>query len=151
MGGGEHNVTKGHAVGLNIGVQKNMGMTMKRIEPYLAADLTFGIGKQNITDNTTTVSDTVSHEILTEPGNTTTVGIIANAGFNYFFTDHFAFGAEFGYGLLYSSTGEGGTTITDVTGNTTVTTKSSTGTSKSFSLSGTGGLGLIMFTIAFGK
>jgi hypothetical protein len=147
-GAGEHDVTKGHFVGLNLGIQKNMGHS-KRLEPYIAGDLTVGFGKTGITDNTTDFSDTISQEILTEPGNSTTVGVIANAGFNYYFTDHFAFGAEFGYGLLYTSTGEGETTFTSTTGNTTVTNTSHTGSSKSFGLSGTGGLGLIMITVAF--
>ena len=151
LGGGEHDVTKGHTFGLNLGIQKNLGISMKRLEPYVAAELTVGFGKQNITDQLTNFNDTLSHEVLIEPGNSTTFGIIAIGGFNYYFTEHFAFGAEFGWGLLHISTGEGTTTITDVVNNKATVVTTHTGTSKSFSLSGTGGEGLIMFTIAFGK
>lgn len=148
-GAGEHDITKNTMVSLHLGVQKNFGLTLKRLEPYLAADLVFGTGKLNQTDNTTDFDHTNSFQVINEPGSTTNVGLVFDAGFNYFFADHFAIGAEFGYGIQYSSTGEGSVKTISTVGNVTTTTTSKTGSFKSFALGGTGATGLIMFTVAF--
>jgi hypothetical protein len=91
-------------------------------------------------------------EVKTEPGSTLSIGLVVNAGFHYWFTDHFAAGAEWGYGIQYSHTGDEEVTTTNVVDNaSTTTTDSDVSESKSFSLSGTGASGLIMVTVAFGK
>ncbi len=148
-GFGEHDITKSNMVNLHLGIQRNFGTSLKRLEPYMAAEIVFGTGKLNITDNTTDFDMSNSVEIKNEPGSTTNIGLVVDAGFNYFFTDHFAVGAEFGYGIQHSSTGEGLVTTTTTTGNVSTVTTSKSGTSSSFNLGGTGGTGLIMLTAAF--
>ena len=151
-GNEEHDITKGHSVNLNVGVQKNFAQSMKRIEPYITGELTFGIGKLGIMENTSDLGPDFTIKTEVNPGNTTSFGLISNVGFNYFFTDHLAFGAEFGYGLQFSSTGDGtNTTTISQTGQPTQVTTTSTASTKSFSLSGTGGVGLITFSVFFGK
>lgn len=150
-GAGEHDITKSHTVNLRAGLQKNFGTSLKHLEPYIAADIMFGLGKLNVTDNTTDFDATNSTRVEVDPGNTATFGLIVSAGFHYFFTDHFGAGVEFGYGLQNSHTGEGTTTITNTSGATSTTTTSHTATSGSFMIGGFGGEGLIMLTVAFGK
>ena len=150
-GAGEHDITKSHFINLRGGFQKNFGTSLKHLEPYIAADIMFGLGKLNSTDNTTDFDPTNSVRVEVDPGNTVTFGLIVSAGFHYFFTDHFGAGVEFGYGIQNSHTGEGTTTITNISGATSTTTTSHTATSGSFTLGGFGGEGLIMLTVAFGK
>src|SRR6185295_8553630 len=102
----EHDKTSSHMVTLHLGVQKNMGTDLKRIEPYIAPELVFALGKLNITDNTSITDENNSTQIKTEPGGTMSIGLVLNVGFNYWFTDHLALGAEFGYGLQVSHTGD---------------------------------------------
>jgi len=157
-GNSQKDVLKNNAFSLNLGVQKDFGTGLKHLEPYITAELVIGSGKSGIDENTTVTKKgnvTTTEVVKTDPGNTFSFGIQSNAGFNYFFTDHFAVGAEFGYGLAFTSTGSGKTTTT-----TTVTTSSSSTTTSSsestpkyhtFGLGGLGGQGLIMVSYFFGK
>ena len=148
----EHDKTSNYAFNLNVGLQKSCGLKMKRIEPYITGELAFGLAKSGITDNTTEFGSAFSSRKEVRPGATVSFGLLSHVGANYFFTDHLALGVEFGYGLDFSSTGDGTTTETNTSeGQPPVITVTTTGTDKSFSIGGTGGEALIMFSVFFGK
>ena len=157
-GNSSKDVTKNNAFSLNIGLQKDFGTSLKHLEPYITGELVIGSGKGGIQENTDVFKfggTTTTTVMKVDPGNTFSFGLQSNAGVNYFFTDHFSVGAEFGYGLLFSSTGSGttstSTTITTSTGSTTSTESESTPKSHSFGIGGLGGQGLIMVSYFFGS
>jgi hypothetical protein len=121
---------------------------MKRIEPYITGEVVLGLGKNGIIETTSTTG-TFSFVNTTDPGSTLTLGLLSHVGFNYFFTDHFAFGIEFGYGLMFTSTGDGTITTTTTESGISTTFSEPTPSSHSFSLSGTGGEALVMISVFF--
>ena len=133
--------------GLNLGAQHSF-MGTDRLDPYIGADLQIGSegGKTEAHDSYTspgTVTD-----MKTEGGSTFSFGIVPCVGFTYYFTDWFGFGAEFGWGISMSSTGESTSTTTVASGGTTTVTTSKSGTSKANEI-GTSGSGMVTVTIGF--
>lgn len=118
---------------LSLGVQKSMNGTDK-LDPYFGADIFFGgiAGQKN--DSTTdflksglTRSGGDYDKFVKSGMHTISYGIVGVIGFNYFFADHLAVGAEFGYGFESSTTKGGEVTFSDNRGGTktTKTTKAS--------------------------
>lgn len=147
----ETDITKENQFTLDLGIQKNFG-SLPRLEPYLSLGLRVGTGKFGIIENTTVNGNGSINLFEVDPGGTLIFGLISNAGFHYMVADHLGIGAEFGYGLVFSRTGEGTTTttFTDETGNVTVNTQT-TGTASSYSLGGTGAEAIIMISVFFGE
>ncbi len=130
-----------------IGAQKSFG-TIKNIEPYFALDIYVGSGKSNVSDSETVFKNGDFVKTMTEPGSTFSWGVTPSVGFNWFFVDHFAIGAEFGWGISASSTKEGISTYSTKFGSTTVTTTNRTATSKGTYIGGSGS-GMITFSVFF--
>lgn len=139
---------------LNVGMQHNFTGT-DRLEPYMAIDLGIGTGgsSSNVRSeaadsvgNPTTPENSVVTD--TKNGGTFAFGLTPSMGFNYFLNQWISVGAEFGYGLWSTSTGDGTTTVTTVTngGTPSVTTSTSLG-GKSMTLGGssTGSFNLSIF------
>ena len=142
-------IVKSNNVELNIGLQKNWGLAMERIEPYATAEVVLGFGKTGISESTTVFDEDNSVKIEVDPGSTFSFGIVSHAGFNYFFTDYLALGAEFGYGFVLSSTGEGTTTTTTEFDGDEIVNTEETGTASSWTLGGRGGEVAILFSVFF--
>lgn len=114
--------------GINAGVEKHFASAAEKLDPYAGAQLSFGsIGgvKQSQSvevGGTSPVSGLVENEL---PGGSH-FGFDLLGGFNFFFTDNFALGAEFSWG--FHSVKMGGdytTTTTTTSGGTTVITTGS--------------------------
>ena len=102
---------------LSIGWQHGLGHSAK-LEPYYGFDVFIDGQNSNISQKALAVSTTTPGAVV---GDFSTLnrrgvnkgvgaGLRLCAGFNYFFADHFAFGAEFGYGLEYSKMTQGNAT-----------------------------------------
>jgi len=141
--------TKSSSWGIAIGAQKSCG-TIKRIEPYIGLDLYVGSGVNGkIDDMTTDSSGNFSIHTVTTPGATFSWGVTPVVGFNWFFDDHFALGAEFGWGIGMSSTKSGETVETIHFGtNPDTVIKTNSTSSKSSSIGGNAS-GLITFSVFF--
>ena len=142
-------VTKGHYVNINVGLQKDFG-NVKRLEPYVTGELSVTAAKTGISETTNIISPEYMVVTNVDPGGTFGVGLVSNVGFNYFPTERLSFGAELGYGLTFNFANEGTTTVTTTVSGTTTVETSSTPKSHSFSLGGTGGLGVITISYFFG-
>ena len=91
-----------------------------------------------------------SSESNTKMGSTFKFGLTPCIGFNYFFTDWFSIGAEFGWGFASSSTGNSTTTMTVISGGTTTTTTSTSLGSKASSIGNqSSGAGLLNISVFF--
>jgi hypothetical protein len=150
-----------------VGAQKAFGEGEK-LEPYIGADIFFAktSGKyfertEVVNVNGGTVGDfqEVNTNAYFNPftstyvAPTTTFGLAPVVGFNYFFTENFAFGAEFGWGIgMVSSKKVVEEVITGKTGGVadpTVTNFINTGNLTSNSSLSTTGTGEITITVAF--
>lgn len=142
---------------ITLGIQKSLGSSEK-LEPYVGADLLFGVGKVNGTlEQTTTVTDATkaggTNGDYTKTTNTlasqTRIGILPAVGFNYYFSDKFAFGAEFNWGFVYNNTGTGSSKTETKVGTNTTTTTTSGGLSTKAGTFGNYGSGLITVSVFF--
>ncbi|MBC8045864.1 MAG: hypothetical protein H7Y00_03665 [Fimbriimonadaceae bacterium] len=132
-GGYSENTTKASSfsVGLSVGAEKHIGSGESKIDPYAGADLMFAFinGIKYSSETDVTGEDFSSNELfeVNYPGGMG-IGLEVLLGFNYFFTDNFAIGAEAGLGFMH--TGIGGEWTSDyssssTSGGTTTTTSSS--------------------------
>lgn len=96
------------SAGLGIGVEKHISTTAQKVDPYVGADINLAyLGKINyssVTDYADTISSYVSDYTVTYPGGFG-FGVNLFAGFNYFFSDNIAIGAEAGIGFNSVSIG----------------------------------------------
>lgn len=76
-----------------------------RLSPYVGAELVFGIGRNSIEreffggNSATAVAENFAVFSLTRTEGTTTVGLNALAGVDYYIADNLYLGAEIGFGL----------------------------------------------------
>ena len=148
---------KSSGLGLNLGVQHNF-MGTDRLEPYMAVDLGIGTGGSSsnvLSEEADSVGNPItpanSSETDVQDGSTFSFGITPSMGFNYFLNKWFSVGAEFGWGIWSSSTGDGTTTVTTILngGTPTINTSTSLG-GKSMGI-GTSGSGLITVSVFFDR
>ncbi len=150
--------TKSTSMGISLGISKSFGSSPK-LDPYVGADVWYGF----LNGSLDSVKKIVNKKgggpegmyyrtQVSDAGKGYKFGIKAVAGFNYFFSEHFAAGGEFGYGFSTASTGNGKTTMTkydpSVNPPTTVTTGYNSATVKSSGF-GTQGGGLICLSVFF--
>lgn len=112
------------SLGVGAGVEYHLTSQATKIDPYVGAEIPFafvGTSNQKVDyDSTRTrLVDAATSYLLRQSTETNTPGGIAVglnllAGFNYFFSDNFAIGAEYGLGTNYQLLG--GTTSTKTTG-----------------------------------
>lgn len=127
--------TSAFSFGISAGVEKHFASAASKLDPYAGAQINFGsIGKiKNEFHSNLNTDPAVDNTVVTELAGGSNFGVGLLAGFNYFFSDNFAIGAELGWG--FSSTSVGGDwtqTSTAISGSTT-TTSTSIGTAKSSS------------------
>lgn len=112
----------GSRFAIQLGIQKSLG-SAEKIEPYIGADLLFARtgGKYSLMTEVVNASgggqpgnsvliERNGNRIFNSNGNFTgqyqtpaiQIGIIPALGFNYFFSENFALGAEFGWGVIIS-------------------------------------------------
>ena len=147
----------GNGWALSVGLQKSLNVSGK-LEPYFGLDFWYGGGANQSSDTKfEALKDTLGQkkgdysQTTITPGSASNWGLKGFAGFNYWFFEKLAIGAEFGYGYAHSS----------VNGNKTVVTTSAAGTTKMVTTDATqdntalGGLGTMGSTITltwmFGK
>lgn len=123
--------------GVSAGVEKHFATAAGKIDPYVGAQVDLGmLGKLKSETNTDITSDPiVTTNDMTELDGGMSFGVNALAGFNYFFTDNFALGAEFSWGFNSLSVGGDWTETNSATVGGNTTTTKAIGTSK-FSASG---------------
>ncbi|TSA50636.1 MAG: hypothetical protein D4R43_01960 [Sphingobacteriales bacterium] len=139
--------TKSSSWAVSLGIQKSCG-TIKNIEPFCGADIYVGGGMSNKTDNKTLLKSGDFFEEVTTPGSTFSFGVTPFVGFNWFFTDHFSLGAEFGWGVGMSNTKAGSTVSTTHFGSTDTVITTPSASAKGMSI-GTNSSGLITFSVFF--
>ena len=110
--------------GISAGVEKHFASAAGKIDPYAGAQINLamlGKIKQDMTiDQTGTVNPNTVQTVREWTGGSS-FGIDLLAGFNFFFTDNFALGAEMSWG--FGSSSIGGDYVEDITVTTpTITT-----------------------------
>lgn len=108
------------------GIEKHF-LNARRLDPYIGANLGFGIiGKPRYTEKTTSTDtigvSTFDLDSLIDGG--FTFGLNVLAGFNYFVSDKFSIGAEYRFGYNYRRSGGDYSTViieTPVSGSSTTT------------------------------
>ncbi|MEM6262195.1 MAG: hypothetical protein AAGI38_06795 [Bacteroidota bacterium] len=99
------------------GIEYHLTSQASKLDPYVGAVVPFGLSgprtvetQSSINQQNVTLNQPLFAENITETNKsagTTSIGFSLLAGFNYFFTDNFAIGAEYSIGFL--STSQGGT------------------------------------------
>lgn len=141
---------------VSFGVQKAFG-NIAKLESYIGADVFFG-GKNGSMDSTITIKSSkygmgtvgdFNKTVITNMGGFNW-GVNGVLGFNYFFSDHFALGAEFRYGgkSTYESTGKTTNTL-HVGGNTKPSTVTAGPAPVSIFNLGATGSGTVIVSIFF--
>ena len=106
------------------GLEKHFANT-GRLDPYIGAELKIGLLGKTKTKSNTVSEDTVGTgtlEVKGELAGGTSLGINLIAGFNYFFSNRIAIGAEYSWGFNSSSIGgDWSTTTIDTPANATST------------------------------
>ena len=157
--------TKSSSWAINFGLQQSFSGTEK-LDPYIGADVFFGGTNGSIDTKTEIVSESgVGSALLTDTlstaivgdydqtkvnmvGNASNIGVNVFAGFNYFFAQKFAIGAEFAWGITSVSTKNGATTKIvkrDKIKNQTTTPNSATTKSGGFGTAGSGMISVSWF------
>jgi outer membrane protein W len=146
--------------GIMPGVEYHMGSAASKLDPYVGAEIMLNsLGKMKMTyDSTESISQSgnssnYTQNMTMEKGGSFTFGINALVGFNYFFSDNFAIGAEYKWGFTSKTSGGDfsttGTTSTSINGNTTNTVINQTGSMKNsagnLNVAGMGGLNLNVY------
>ncbi len=134
------------------GLEKHF-MNNSKLDPYIGAELKIGLLGKTKTRSLTVTADTsakdITVEIKQEMTGGASLGVNLIAGFNFFFTDRLAIGAEYSWG--FSSSRIGGdwsriTTVTDLVAATTTKTQGSDVTSNTgFAVGSTAGITLSYF------
>ena len=118
--------TSAFSFGVSVGIEKHFASAAGRLDPYAGAQIGFGmLGaiKQTYSDNTNSDPAT-STEISREWDGGSAFNVDLLAGFNYFFSDNFAIGAEMSWGFGSVSTGgDYLETTTATAGGTSVTSE----------------------------
>lgn len=132
--------TSAFSFGISAGVEKHFASAASKLDPYAGAQINFasiGSIKNEFTSNLNT-DPAQDNTVMTELAGGSSFGVNLLAGFNYFFSDNFAIGAEMGWGFRSTSVGgDWSQTSTSVVGGTS-TTSTSIGNAKS----STSGLGV---------
>lgn len=145
--------TSGNTIGLSGGIEMRKGKT--RLQGYYGGEVALGIwgthdkytyGNAFSTTNTNPTSTTNwstvpnagtpsgSRTTDNKNGSTFTFGVRGFVGAEYFIMAKMSIGGEFGWGLGFTSTGEGSSTTESWNGTGTTTTTNKTGKSSAFSL-----------------
>jgi hypothetical protein len=123
--------TSAFSFGINAGIEKHFASAASKLDPYAGAQISFasiGSVKQSsdvAVGGTTPFSSKIENVL---PGGSH-FGLDLLAGFNYFFTDNFALGAEFSWG--YHTTKMGGDYTSTITSTNAGVTTTTTGTGSS--------------------
>jgi hypothetical protein len=130
----------GFSFGLSVGVEKHFASAASRLDPYAGAQINFAsIGSITYEENHSVNSDPAFSSADTyEIAGGSNFGIVLLGGFNYFFSDNFAIGAEMGWGFSSTSVGGDWTSSESATSAGTTTTTNRTGNAKT----STGGFGV---------
>jgi hypothetical protein len=128
-------VTKvgGSNIGLTAGWEKRRGKT--RLQGFYGGELGFALGTSKTTTtygNAVSVDNPVTRTKEIKGGSTLGFGLRGFIGAEYFIFPKMSIGGEFGWGLAFSSTGEGETTTESWDGTAVVTTLTKTGKTSSF-------------------
>ncbi|MGB3946682.1 MAG: hypothetical protein WBM13_01750 [Bacteroidia bacterium] len=128
-------VTKvsGSNIGLTAGWEKRRGKT--RLQGFYGGELGIMLGTSKTTTtygNAVSVDNPVTRTKEIKAGSTFGLGLRGFIGAEYFILPKMSIGGEFGWGLAFSSTGEGETTTESWDGTAVVTTLTKTGKSSSF-------------------
>jgi hypothetical protein len=124
--------TSAFSFGITAGVEKHFASAADKLDPYAGAQLSFaslgGVNQESTTEVGGTSPVTVN-QVNELPGGSS-FGFDLLGGFNFFFTDNFALGAEFSWGFHSTKMGGDYTTETSVTnaGTTVITTGSGNST-----------------------
>lgn len=151
------NILKTYQWALNLGFQHSLGKIQK-LDPYVGAELFYGKTGGSYDSKIEVVSPINPNSFgdyiqlhTADFGKGRVSGIRIFTGFNYFFTDHMAVGAEFGYGFQ-SVISKNGTTSVNINGNSfgaqgiSYFTNSASNAEKDFN---TLGSGIITFSVYF--
>lgn len=116
-------LTKQNSWGIAFGFQRSLGK-LKRLDPYAGAELFYGQSDGTFDYSTEVVSPQNPNTFgdflklsTADYGKGSFFGVKLIAGFQYYFADHFSFGAEFGYGYG-QKTSKNGTTTLSIEGST---------------------------------
>lgn len=123
--------TSAFSFGINAGVEKHFASAAAKLDPYAGAQISFaslGAVKQEANTEVGGTSPITINQVNSLSGGSS-FGIDLLGGFNFFFTDNFALGAEFGWGFHSTKMGGEYTTETSVTNAGTTVTTSGEGTS----------------------
>jgi len=144
--------------GIMPGVEYHMGSAASKLDPYVGAEIMLNsLGKMKMDFDTTSTDNSSNYSYTksttSEMAGSFTFGINALVGFNYFFSDNFAIGAEYKWGFNSTSAGgdysETGSESTTNNGNTTNTVINETGSMKNsagnLNVAGMGGLNLNVY------
>jgi len=124
--------TKAFSFGLGVGVEKHFASAATKVDPYMGAQINFSsLGKIKSDYNSSTNSDpAISTAMVGEMAGGSAFGVDLIGGFNYFFTDNFAIGAEFSWGFMSASVGGDWSTSSTSTAGGTSTTVNTVGMAK---------------------
>ncbi len=142
------NTTSSTTWAISLGIQKCFKGTDK-LETFIGADILIGGGSSKSNSFSQTSSNPIFNTTTdVTNGSTFKFGFVPCIGMNYFIADWLAVGAEFGWGYISQSIGEGTTTTTVVAGSTSTpsTTKTGKTTNSGFQNSSHG---MITVTAAF--
>jgi outer membrane protein W len=144
--------------GIMPGVEYHMGSAASKLDPYVGAEIMVNsLGKMKsdttITQTDNSINYSFNQNTTTEMKGSFTFGINAIVGFNYFFSDNFAIGAEYKWGFNSTTSGGDysttGTTSTTISGNSSNTVINNTGSMKNsagnLNVAGMGGLNLNVY------
>lgn len=139
--------------GLGVGIEKHASTNSQKADPYMGVDLNFalvtGFKNEQTYDESDTTGSFSSNYTVDYPGGMG-VGLNLFGGFNYFFAENIALGAEAGIGFNFLSMG-GDWTSTYTTdsnpGNSSTTSSKGTykNTSSGVAVNATGGVNLTIF------
>lgn len=140
---------------LSVGGQLSLGSTPK-LEPYIGADIVFGRSGGKDFSRSEVIDAAVAGgangdftETETINGATTSFGLVPVLGFNYYFSKNFAFGAEFGWGIMTSKTSGGSFTSTTKTGSTSTTVDGESDAVAGTTTIGNMGRGMLTVSVLF--
>jgi hypothetical protein len=143
--------TSAFSFGLNVGVEKHFASAAEKLDPYAGAQLGFSsLGSiKNETSSNTNTDPAVSSTSTTTWAGGSAFGFDLLGGFNFFFTDNFALGAEFSWGFHSANIGgdytmDASSTVGSTTVNTQAKGSAKTGTS-GFRVGSTAGVNASVF------
>lgn len=146
--------TSAFSFGIGAGIENHFATSASRLDPYVGAEFSIGmlggINNEMTSDNvypTASNNQTVVTTTDWKGGMSYMINLLG--GFNYFFSDNVAIGAEVGWGFGGLSMGGTYTQVTDVTVSGVTTTTQTTGEAKvsasGFRVNSTGGVNFSIF------